>query len=341
MYTLPRLILAKDLTAIGRSSRPLSAAASAGNLVRIRHGVYVEAEAWKRLKPWDKYRLKIDAAAETLIAPTVFCRHSSAAVWGVPTILRNQPVHALTSFRGGGRSRAGVRRHLVDAPESDAEEREGLLVTSRVATVLDLAAFVPFAEALVPLDHVLKPDAERCLPALSKEELLAALLGRYVPTVERRVLAAIEFADPLSASPGESYSRGLIHGAGFAPPTLQYEVRDAAGRIGFTDFYWKEAQAAGEFDGVDKYMKPEYLNGRTPGQVVVDEKMREDRIRATGVKVIRWGWTDLRQAQHLNPASASSAGLLQKLEAAGVPRRRRSSAGAGESSGTRKRSADT
>ena len=47
------------------------------------------------------------------------------------------------------------------------------MVTSRITTVLDLAAFVPFAEALVPLDHVLKPDDARGFPAFSKEQLLA------------------------------------------------------------------------------------------------------------------------------------------------------------------------
>lgn len=331
MRDLPQLILARNLIEIGASPRPLSAAFKAGSLVRIRHGVYVNASDWSGLSRREQYRLRIDAVAETCRAPTIFSHHSAAATWDIPAILRRQPIHALTTYRGGGRSRAGVRRHLVDPSLVDAEELDGLLVTSRINTVLDIAAFVPFAEALVPLDHVLKPDAERSFPAVSKEELLGALAGRYPMAVERRVVAAIQFADPASASAGESYSRGLIQAAGFAMPALQYEVRSSTGRIGYSDFYWEESRTAGEFDGIAKYQKPEYLNGRTPSQVVVDEKLREDRIRATGRNVVRWVWADL-----WNPGE-----LSRRLTAAGVTRRRPSSSGHGDGGRTQKRPRDT
>jgi hypothetical protein len=161
--------------------------------------------------------------------------------------------------------------------------------------------------------------------------LLAALPGRYVAAVERRVRTAIEFADGQAESAGESYSRGLIHAAGFVPPALQREVRDSAGRVGYSDFYWEESRIVGEFDGIAKYQKPEYLKGRTPGQMVVDEKLREDRIRATGCNVVRWVWADLW----------SPGALERKLSAAGVPRRRRSSLGRASGAGTQKRSGDT
>ncbi|MGX9900080.1 hypothetical protein ACW0JT_09470 [Arthrobacter sp. SA17] len=256
MKDLPQLILARNLTEIGASPRPLSAALKAGSLVRIRHGVYVDASEWDGLTSWEQYRLRIGAVAETCRAPTIFSHHSATAAWGIPTILRKQPVHALTTYRGGGRSRAGVRRHLVDPERIDAEELDGLLVTSRIRTVLDLSAFVPFAEVLVPLDHVLKPDGLRGLPALTKEGLLGALDGRYPKATERRVSAAIRFADPASASAGESYSRGLIHAAGFAAPVLQYEVRSAAGRIGYSDFYWEESQTVGSSTGLPSTRTP-------------------------------------------------------------------------------------
>ena len=142
MRDLPPLILARNLTEIGASPRPLSVAHKAGSLLRIRHGIYVNAADWSGLSSWEQYRLRIDAVAETCRAPTIFSHHSAAATWDIPTILRRQPIHALTTYRGGGRSRAGVRRHLVDPGRADAEELDGLLVTSRIRTVLDLAAFV-------------------------------------------------------------------------------------------------------------------------------------------------------------------------------------------------------
>ncbi|CAN7463321.1 hypothetical protein LJR078_003180 [Arthrobacter sp. LjRoot78] len=50
---------------------------------------------------------------------------------------------------------------------------------------------------------------------------------------------------------------------------------------------------------------------------MVEEKYREDRIRAIGFTVVRWVWADLMQPGRLE----------RKLAAAGVPRRRARSAG--------------
>lgn len=57
--------------------------------------------------------------------------------------------------------------------------------------------------------------------------------------------------------------------------------------MGYTDFHWKQAKVVGEFDGEEKYLKPEYLKGRTASQVVLEEKTRENRIRATGFNGFR------------------------------------------------------
>jgi hypothetical protein len=316
MNELPRLILAREYIQQGMTPKELAKRCRAGALVRVRQGVYVDGEAWSALQPWEQYRLRVSAAAETLIAPTVFARHSAASVWGVPTMWQRQPVHALTLQNRGGRSRAGVRRHYASPDGLRVFRREGLLVTGRIRTVLDIAAFTPFAQAIVPLDHVLRPDAANGLPALSKEALLAAVDGSYTAAAARRIRTAVAFADPRSGSPGESYGRALMCIAGFQPPELQHEIRDSSGLVGYTDYYWDDARVAGEFDGVEKYLKPQYLRGRPASQVVVDEKQREDRIRATGLRVVRWIWADLMEPGRLE----------QKLAAFGVPRRRARSA---------------
>jgi hypothetical protein len=315
MTDLPRLVLAREHIQQGLTPKMLARRCNAGTLVRLRHGVYVDGAAWGALRPWEQYRLRVQAAAETFTARTVFARHSAASVWGVPTIGRHHSVHALTFQNDGGRSRAGVRRHYADPAGVKAFRRDGLLVTGRIRTVLDLAAFTPFAEAVVPLDHVLRPDSATGLPALSKAELLAGIEGKYTAAAARRIVAAIEFADPLSVSAGESYGRALMFAAGFEAPALQHEIRDDS-LIGYSDYYWHTVRVAGEFDGVDKYLKPEYLKGRSASQAVVDEKYREDRIRATGCTVVRWIWADL-----MTPGR-----LERKLAAAGVPRRRARSA---------------
>ncbi|WP_104063744.1 type IV toxin-antitoxin system AbiEi family antitoxin domain-containing protein [Arthrobacter sp. 4R501] len=316
MTDLPPLLLARDRALHGLTPNDLAKRVKAGSLVRVRHGVYTDGQVWKGLKPWEQYRLRVQAAAETFEKPTVFARHSAASVWGIPTIGLNHPVQALTMKNDGGRSRAGVRRHFAAPAGLTVVQREGLLVTGRIRTVLDLAAFAPFTEAEAPLDHVLKPDRALRLRALTKNELVAGLGTNYSSAAGRRIVTAVAFADPLSGSAGESYSRALIHVAGFETPVLQQAIHDRDGLVGYTDFYWKQAKVVGEFDGVEKYIKPEFLQGRTASQAVVEEKKRENRIRAAGFNVVRWDWAELMEPGKLE----------RKLAAAGAPRRRTRSA---------------
>ncbi|WP_426996734.1 hypothetical protein [Pseudarthrobacter sp. N5] len=316
MTELPRLILTRESVQQGVTAKDLAKLSRSGVLFRVRQGVYVDGAAWKSLKSWEQYRVCVNAAAETFVAPTVFAWHSAATVWGIPTIGQRQAVHALTLKSDGGRSRAGVTRHFADPRGVTVHRRDGLLVTGRLRTVLDLAAFTPFVEAIVPLDHVLRTDSRLGFSAFTKDALRAGIEGNYTAAAARRIMAAVEFADPQSGSAGESYSRAQMHVAGFQAPVLQFEVCDASGLAGYTDFYWAGVRVAGEFDGVDKYLKPEYLNGRTASQAVVDEKFREDRIRAVGSGVVRWVWADLMEPGRLE----------RKLAAAGVPRRRARSA---------------
>ncbi|CAI3802729.1 hypothetical protein [Pseudarthrobacter sp. MM222] len=316
MNELPRLILSRDHVHHGITPKELARRCGSGSLVRLRQGVYVDGPSWQALQPWEQYRIRVGAAAETFRGPTVFARHSAASVWGIPTMGRRHTVHALTLQNDGGRSRAGVQRHYAFPAGLKVVRRDGLLITGRVRTVLDLAAFTPFAEAVVPLDHVLRPDAAQGLAGLTKETLLAGIDGNYTAASARRIRAAVDFADPRSGSVGESYSRALMRVAGFEPPDLQHEIRDRTGLVGYTDYYWDGPRMAGEFDGIEKYLKSAYLQGRTASQAVVDEKLREDRIRAAGNKVVRWVWADLMAAGQLE----------RKLAAAGVPRRRARSA---------------
>jgi hypothetical protein len=84
---------------------------------------------------------------------------------------------------------------------------------------------------------------------------------------------------------------------------------DADGFIGLVDFYWPEFGIVGEADGDMKYLDPAFRAGRTAEQVVLDEKIREDRLRALGLTVVRWRW------RTANDANA----LRSKLVSAGLP----------------------
>jgi hypothetical protein len=84
----------------------------------------------------------------------------------------------------------------------------------------------------------------------------------------------------------------VIHELGFPAPELQVEHRAPDGGKYFTDFEWPAHRVIGEFDGKGKYLKDEYLGGRTPGEAMYDEKLREDSLRDEDNSVKRWGWDD-------------------------------------------------
>ena len=165
---------------------------------------------------------------------------------------------------------------------------------------------------------MLKPDTVHRLPALTKEALLAGIDGHYSGAAARRIRGCRGVRGPALRFSRASPSAGhLCAVQGFSRRIFNARSATAPGLAAFTDFYWDEVRVAGEFDGIEKYLKPEYLQGRTASQAVVEEKLREDRIRAAGNGIVRWVWADLMAAGRLEG----------KLAAAGVPRRRALSAG--------------
>jgi hypothetical protein len=103
---------------------------------------------------------------------------------------------------------------------------------------------------------------------------------------------------------------------GFPIPELQVDFSDRRGFIGTVDFWWPDQQLIGEFDGVAKYIRLEYTSGRSAAEVVVDEKNRENRLRARGPRVTRWDWSIAKSPalllEHLTGAGLSSSRRRQR-----------------------------
>ncbi|MFQ4150131.1 type IV toxin-antitoxin system AbiEi family antitoxin domain-containing protein [Arthrobacter sp. LAPM80] len=296
-------------------SRQLSRLAATGELVRIRHGLYLRSEEWEALPPWHKYRMRIQAVHELAVRSPVFARESAAQIMGLPLTSASPRVHTLVRpGQDGGRSGNGVQRSQAIAGDPEPWEMFGLLLTPPVQTARDLAVHLPLIHSLPAMDKLL---AQQILPgspagvqlaftAGNVEEAITMLPNATQRNRARRVLGV---ADGRSESAGESWSRAIMIQNGFPTPVLQAEFRDGLGRIGFPDFDWEEFKTLGEFDGHEKYSAQRYLNGRTPAQVVIEEKNRENRLRALGYNVVRWEWKDLKNPQR----------LVQLLRGAGLP----------------------
>ncbi len=305
-----------ESTLVGIEGRALRRQHAAGSALALRRGVYVSTDAWEQLSRRDRYLLKIHAVLETHPTRAVLSHESAAAFWELPHV-GPEPKNVHLIARDGRRhsSQRGVVWHTVMLGDDDVVDSEGILVTSLLRTMLDIARARTFMDAVVGLDaglaHIAR-EAAALEAATEAAEAIAIRLSGMVPgRGSKRALAAIEFASPLAQSPGESASRVQMHVCGFPPPVLQYPVTDRAGTIWHADFGWPAYKLLGEFDGYVKYSRNEYLGTRRIEDVVWAEKKREDLMRGTGRGMVRWLWKDA-----MSPRLLTSA-----LVEAGLPRR--------------------
>jgi len=305
------LIRVRELDERFDSRRRLARAAAAGEQVRIMPGAYVSAADWQHLDARSKYLLRIRAYADAPGRRPVLSHASAAALHGLPIIgdWPQQP-HCTAGIRAGGRSSANVVRHSAALHEGDVVEVGGLLVTSVARTLLDLAVSADLVSAVASLDHALFVDSRGRRPTLVTRDGLLECYARRMPFRGHvRARAVVEFGETGAQTPIESASRVSMWEAGAPRPVLQQPFYDHLGLIGDTDFDFPSHGMVGEADGDLKYLDARFRGGRSAEQVVLDEKRREDRLRAIGRRVSRWGWS----------TAISPAALRRHLHAAGLP----------------------
>jgi len=269
--------------------------AGSGQLVRVRRGTYVGAEEWQVLDERARQVVRVRAVHAAAARAPVFSHWSAAAVLGLPVVgRRDADVHVVQAPAGGGRSHGDVVRHAArgDVPVAVCD---GITVTSAARTVVDLARVGGVVAGVVAGDAAVRHGWAGVEELRLEVERVGS--GRGVLAAR----AAVELVDGRSESPGESLSRVRMAERGLPAPVLQHEVRDRHGFVGRVDFWWPDVGVVGEFDGRVKY-------GTGAADVLWEEKLREDRLRAAGLAVARWTW------------SAAWAGdpMVARLRAAGV-----------------------
>lgn len=341
--TAPITLVRAALEASGlHTGTVLSREVSRGTRLRVRPGVYAEAEAWAEALPSERYLASLAAAALTG-SSGAFCRESALALHGLPLLRVPSEVHRRTLHRSQvgvhrsagrlsyptrfhepplprGVTRAQMRRALATQTSVEPEpgsasgtssalgsiarqlltpeclrgfavEPAGLIVPVEPLplALLDTVPRMPFDQAVVVLDAALARISEW---GLGLDEVLHPWQPFLrVARLRAAWARAVDFADPRSESVGESLSRVRISELGFAAPALQNVVW-VEGREYRLDFEW-EGGLVGEFDGKQKYLRSQELFGRSAQEMVYREKLREDALRSTGRRVVRWSWDDL------------------------------------------------
>jgi hypothetical protein len=267
----------------GLTTAQFRALVRAGELVRLRPGVYMRAEFLVRVAKNPAFGHALQVAA-FLVAQSVrgaVASHQSAALIHRLDLL-NEPAEGLVwitrapgTYRGC--SVRGTRFHSASLPKGHVTTLHGVMVTTATRTVVDLARSLPFMEGVVTADSALR------LGKTTKSGLLRMLRScAGWPGIDqaRRVIG---FSNELSESALESCARVVFAEWGLPTPALQVDIIDGQ-LIGRVDFYWHACRTVAEADGMAKYENPQ----RAKQQI-----RRDNLLREAGYKVVHFTWTEL------------------------------------------------
>ena len=293
---LIELIVVRARTHGDAERRSLARDVTRGLLVRVRLGVYVDSGAWKAVGIDGQHVVRMRALAAVAGRPPVFSHWSAALVHGLAFMRPGSSDVHVTDPDPAQRGRKGVAGHVRALGREEVVRVGELLVTALPRTVVDVAAASAFEDGVVIADGALSAG----LPRELLEEAVDLAGPRHGGV---RAARAIAFGHPGGESAGESRSRTTMFVLGVEPPDLQVAIWDEQGLAGVVDGCWRRLRAVGEMDGAKKFLDPK-LAPKGAGQVLYDEKRREDRVRAQASALARWGWVEACTARLLQPILA-------------------------------------
>ena len=257
---------------------------STGAWVRLRRGVYTTRE--RADDAARRHLLDCVAVLLDLGRPQAALSHATAA--RLHGFLVSTTIDRTTRVTDPARWREGKGFRMTRAP-LDARSvvvRGPLRVTRAARTLVDCAREWDLESSVIAMDRALL--MQRTTPAQLRAALVEQHQWRGTPMAQR----AMALADGRAESPLETKGRLRLIGAGLAPTELQVEISVGGRLVAVADAWYEDAAVVVEFDGRVKYTDP--WRGKTPQQVLWDEKRREDELRALDIRVVRVVDADVR-----------------------------------------------
>ena len=255
-----------------------------------------------------RHRVDLAAAAAGAREPVWAFGCSAALMLGMPLPFR-APEQLVLARASGGDERALRRdsRHRLVIP--DCRIVTGPVVVASTRLVRGVPVVDP---ALAGVGAAADLTSARWRTALldaalwqgaTPEDLQRAIdMWRHLGH-RTELLEALARARPGAQTVLETFSRLALVEQGLPEPILQQAFYDERGLIGFADMWWPDLHVIGEADGLVKYQTRED---------VIREKVREDRLRATGEAVVRWTPEEIE-----NEPDAVAARVLKAARRAG------------------------
>ena len=285
-----------------------------GELVSPAWGLYARRAWWSELG-YSGQTLALMRSLQAAHPDWVFCGPSAALALGCDVSYSQQrPIHVALESGSVSAPTALVTRHRLALDPDSADERplwvRGLRVTPLLRTTLDSLRWMSFREGMVVADWAM---GARGVTWLDFAEYAYHWIGSCRGV--KSALSTFVRATGRAESGGESIARAVMIERSYLLPAQQVEVPDPLhpGRTFRVDFVWVRADGrviVGECDGLRKPLDPEMARGRTPQQVLLDQRKREGLITAYDVSVLRFTYEE----------AAGVTELVQKLDLYGVPR---------------------
>lgn len=270
--------------AAGITSAQFRSLTRAGDLVRVRRGVYATRPAVESARTDQRqgHALRV-AGARAAVGRHAVASHQSAALLHGIELLRNPPDGAVWLTRPPGQYRSpsprGVHLHSAGLPGQQVMRLYGLPVTTATRTVIDLARALSFMEGVVAVDSALRRGKTT---DLGLADILRSCAGWPGSDRARRVTG---FSNGDAGSVLESCARVKFAEAGLPAPVLQAAIATSdAEFIGRVDFCWPAYRVIAEADGMAKYDEPRRAR---------EQIMRDIRLRDAGYKVVHFTWEEL------------------------------------------------
>ena len=303
---LPQPFTPAAARAVGLSRDVLARGVRRGLLVRLAHSSYVLARVWDDAGRRGQHLLLV-AAASSQRPGSCVTHHSAALVHGLPMPIDCPRFVSLTTDRTHRTSTARAPDRLRNAalPLEHITTRDQLVVTTPGRTVMDCLRELSLPDAVAVADAAVREG----LTTVSELRMLRRQ-QRHWPGI-RAADDGITLIDPRRETWLESWSFTRLWQLGVPTPESQVIVYDARGWfLARVDGLWREHGTVAEADGAGKYLgqlNPDGPSGEAAARLVLAEKVREDRLRSTGLEVVRWSFGDVR---HNAPA------VVDQIEAA-------------------------
>lgn len=296
-----------DLIEMGLADKHITLALRRELLKRIRHGTYMLAADHAAMTPEARHRMLAFSVIDRLGDGHVLFHVSGHIVHtGASFGADLEIVHVTTRNGRHGRREAGVVYHVGTVRDDDIEVVDGRPVLSAARCAMETACEGSLDAGVVALSSVMRVAGVR------RDELERAhsALARWRGS--RSADIALRLSDGRFESPGEARSQVLFFEFGIDRPEPQFLIVDREGVvIARTDFTWLRHRHVGEFDGRGKYRL--WTPGQDPTTRVVEEKVREDDVRAEGFGVTRWGSAGLDGPPRKVTAAKIQRGLDRSL----------------------------